>query len=511
MFKMFKSAFITAFCTALLMAAGVSFAKDRFFDTDIVVVGVGGAGVSAAVAAAESGARVIALEKQDIPGGSSNFAEGLFAVNTDQQRKEFIDLSAEEAFQYAMHFNRQERINTKLVRLYLKESTNTIKWLEKNGVEFEVFRMSSHEPKVWHLVKDKGNAHHGAALVQTMTEKAESLGVKIMYNTPATKLIQENGKIKGVEGVDSRGNKVIVNAKAVILATGGFPDSKEKIAEWTKFDPEKVFPSVPLNKTGDGISMAIEAGADTGNFTLMLHPGTQGPGMRPLGSLMAMSWEPNLWVNKYGERFTDETIVHNFSVAGNAIEGQRDSFIWAIFDEKGIKYVEEKGVETGIGVLVPVTTKLTDIRDEIKSALAAGNTSIAEGSTIEELAKKINVEPKVLRATVDKYNAVKEKNYDEDFVRDPSSIKPITKGKFYALRVQPFFFVSLGGVKINENMEATDKNDKAIKGLYVTGCDAAGLYSDTYTLWTSGSAYSFAATSGRLAGTHAAEFIKQGK
>lgn len=511
MFSRFQKIYFLILCFTAALFTLPSYAKDRVYETDVVVVGVGGAGVSAAVSAAESGARVIAIEKQEIPGGSSNFAEGLFAVDTEQQRQEFIDLTAEEAYRVSMEFNQAYRVNPALVRMYLKESTRTIKWLEKQGVNFKVFRMSAEEPKVWHLVEDYGNAHHGAALIVRMVERANELGVKIMYSTPGKKLIYKDGVVKGVEAEDSRGNRVIINAKAVILATGGFPDSKEKIAAWTPFDPSKVEAFVNLNKTGDGIGMATQAGADTVGFGLMLHPAIKDKGIPLIGDLVGMSWEPNLWVNKYGDRFIDETIVHNFSLAGNAIEAQRDSFVWSVFDENTIKYVEQEGSRTGVGVLVPVMTKMLNLRKEIKAAVDAGSEKVVTAKTLDELAAKMKVDPARFKASVAKFNMIKEKNLDPDFTRNPATVIPVSSSDYYAIKVQPYFFVTLGGVRVTPALEVTDAQDKVIKGLYAAGCDAGGQYGRTYTLWASGSAYSFAATSGRISGVKAAEYIKSVK
>jgi fumarate reductase flavoprotein subunit len=508
MLSLFKKLTSVSVMTAALLFSVSVYAKDRMYETDVVVVGVGGAGVAAAVSAAQSGAKVIALEKQEMPGGSSNFAEGLFAVGTPEQKRLYVDVTAEEAFKHAMDFNHRFRINEKLLRFSLKESTKTIEWLKEQGVEFDVFRVSPEEPQVWHLVRSKGNLEHGAALIHTMVTRANELGVKIMYGTPGHKLIYDGKKVKGIEAVDPKGNKVIIKAKAVIIATGGFPNSEEKIAEWTKFDPAKVKAALPLGKTGDGISMAMEVGADAGGFGLMLTPGILGPGMAPFGPIFALSWEPGLWVNKYGERFTDETVIHNFSLAGNVVEGQRDSFVWSIIDEDAVTRAEKEGVVTGAGVLTPVGTKLSNIRAELQTALDAGNQEIAIADTVEELAVKINVEPKRLKKTIDDFNYYKEHNFDEEFARDPNSMPYVKKGKFYAFRMKTYHFVSYGGIKVNNDMQATDKQDKPIEGLYVTGMDVGGLHGDTYTLWTSGAAYSFAATSGRIAGAKAAEYSK---
>lgn len=271
-----------------------------------------------------------------------------------------------------MEINQGYKVNPALVMTYIKESTNTINWLKGEGVKFKVFRMSAEEPQVWHLVQDYKGAHHGAALITRMVERAEELGVKIMYSTPGQKLIVDKGVVKGVEAVDKRGNKVIIKAKAVIVATGGFGDSKDKIDQWTPFNSKEVQQIIPLGKTSDGIQMTKDAGADTVGLGLMLHPAIIDKHLPPMGDALGMTWEPNLWVNKYGDRVTDETIVHNFAIAGNIIEAQRGAYVWSVFDENTVKYIEENGSRTGLGVLIPVGTKFTKIREEIKNAVAAG-------------------------------------------------------------------------------------------------------------------------------------------
>lgn len=482
--------------------------QERKMETDVVVVGFGGAGVSAAVSAAEAGLKVIALEKQAIAGGSSNFAEGLFGVNTNQTRKNSVTMTPEEAYRTSMEFNQSYRVNPALVRLYLKESSATIRWLEKQGVNFYVTQISPHEPRVWHIVEDYGNASHGAALIKRMVERANELGVTVMYKTPGKKLIYQDGAIKGVEAEDAAGNKITIMAKAVILATGGFQDSKEKVKAWTPFDPEKVKPFANLNKTGDGIDMATGVGADTTDFGLMMHPAVTDKGIPLVGDLQGMAWEPNLWVNKYGDRFIDETVVQSFVIAGNAIEAQRDSFVWSIFDDNTVKYVGEQGARTGMGVIIPVMKKLTNVKKEIDNAIKAGSAKVVMASSLDELAKKIAVDPKRLKASITRYNQIKDKNVDEDFARNPASVMPVTGPTYYALKVQPHYFATIGGVRITPAMEVTDKQDNVIKGLYATGLDAGGLYGRTYTLWASGSAYSFSATSGRLSGVNAAAYIR---
>lgn len=492
----------------LLVVSGAARAADKTISTDVVVIGAGSAGLSAAVSAAHKGAKVVVLEKMPGAGGSSNFAEGLFAVGTNQQRLKAIGLTKEQAYEKLMEYHHY-RNNAALMAQTIKNSNSVIEWLEQQGVRFEVVTMSKTEAPTWHLILDQGKAHHGAALIQPLQAKAKELGVNILFQTPAKELIFNGSGVTGVKAVNTKGDKFTITAKAVVIATGGFNNSNEMIKKWTRFDADKVFPTLPLNKTGDGINMALAAGAGHEGWGLMLHPGTHGPGIKPLGPLYTMTWQPVLWTNKYGERVVDENAVWAFSFGGNAIERQPDSFVWGIWDDETLRYMEEKGIDNGLGVLVPIGTKLTDLRAEIANASAQPNPSVVVGASLGELARKMGVNPDKLKATVDQYNRAKEIGHDSVVYRKADTILPVRTGKFYALKIFPYNFVSIGGVKTTLNMEVIDKSDRPIPGLYAAGADVGGLYGDTYATWSSGMMFQWCAQSGKIAGEQAASYSRK--
>jgi len=489
------------------LSAG-SYAAEKTITTDIVVVGGGSTGLSAALTAAEGGAKVVLLEKNPYLGGSSNFAEGLFAVESEYQRATSHGLTKDEAFEHIIEFNHY-KVNAPLIRDFVNNSADNIAWLNERGVDFELIQISPTEPRVWHIIKEKKPFVHGGALISSLQQKAKKLGVQILLRTPAKKLIYSDNKVTGVEAVDHKGNKITLSAKAVVIATGGFGNSKEKIAKWTDYNPETFLPALPLNKTGDGIQMAKDVGADTEGETLMPFLGARGKGIIPLQGINTMTWQPtNLWVNSSGKRFANEAVAFSFAQAANAVGREHGDMGWAIFDDAAVDYAAQAGVDNGVGVIVPVTTKLTGLRTEINNALAVNSDGFKTGKSIEALAKQIGVPVDVLKKTYSNYNTYAENGYDPEFVKEHRWLKPLNQGSLYAVKMMPYHFTSIGGLSVNTKMQVLGSDNKPISGLYAGGCDIGGLYGDTYTLWASGHAYGFAVYSGRVAGASALKAAK---
>jgi len=136
------------------------------------------------------------------------------------------------------------------------------------------------------------------------------------------------------------------------------------------------------------------------------------------------------------------------------------------------------------------------------------STEVFEADSIEELADKMGVDPQIFKDTVEEYNSYCEKGHDELFAKDPRYLRPIKGPKFYAAKARTIFLGTLGGIKINHNMEVVDKKGNVIAGLYAGGYDAGGMYGDSYSIRnSSGLSSSFATNSGRIAGRNALKFI----
>lgn len=320
-------------------------AADHNLSADILVVGAGSAGLTAAVQAAEKGKKVILLEKNLGVGGSSQFAEGLFAVGSEWNRLRSDPLTKEEAFKTLMEKHGYV-IDAAKTKDYVEGSAENISWLAGHGIKFEVVRMTPWEAATWHVISDYKGTNHGAGLIKGLKDAADKAGVETKLGTPATELIlNKEGAVVGAKAADKKGNTYTISAKAVILATGGFGDDPQKVKNWAHRDPEGWKSSVPIGKTGDGIVMATKAGAAMGNVSFVQHLGTEGKGIKFLGNLYATSWQPSaLWVNCDGNRFSNEDVAFSFAQAANAIYAQPHHYGWSIFDDSQVQYMMEKGV-----------------------------------------------------------------------------------------------------------------------------------------------------------------------
>jgi len=473
--------------------------------TDVVVIGSGAAGLAAALTAAEGGAKVILFEKEKSPGGTSNFFEGIFAVESDMQRERYITYSKDEAFKNIIEFSHWIA-NPRLIRAIVNESGATIGWLQKQGVVFNDATINMPDsPRTYHVVKGKGEA-----VVKTLTMKAKEKGVDIRLATPVKRVLKQGDRINGVVA-EVDGEEVPVSARVVIIASGGYANNKEWIKKYTGFDlGVNLVPVGNVDKMGDGIRMAWEIGAaDEGKSLLELYRvGPMGPDFAMGSQIEYAVVQPDLWVNPRGERFCDEAVAFYDASVGNVAAKIKEGFTYSLFDDAVVQRMLNRGIDKNVVIGIPPGSKPTDIYREINAALARKTTEIYEADSVEELAVKMGVQPAVLKATIDEYNACCDKHHDDLFAKDPKFLWPIKGPKYYAVKARTVFLGTMGGIKINEKTEVVDKKEAVIFGLYATGFDAGGMYGDSYAIKnSSGLSSAFALNSGRIAGKNALKYI----
>jgi fumarate reductase flavoprotein subunit len=491
--------------------------------TDVVVMGSGGAGMGAAIAAAEGGAKVMVLEKRKVFGGISVTGMGIFAVESRLQRLKNVPYTRDEIFKLFME-RTHWMADAKLVRAYIDKTANTIEWLEDMGVQFQLLDIHTFPGclnQTGHIVvTPKGLELRGGVsfhMVKAMKDKAEKLGVDIRLGTSVKKIVQDKGRITKVlaQGEDA----LEVSTKAVIIAAGGYVHNKRMMAKYGGFELWKDFNIMHnIQLTGEGIQMAWELGAVPDGMYVQLagigfgptrqFEGTTYQGfMRP--AVMMAARQPYLWVNRHGVRFVDEGLGNSPYMA-NAVVRQKDRCCYNILDADTIKHLEEVGMERVPYMDIP-TPRLPNLNAQIKDCIAEGWNDLYPANSIKELARKIGAKADVLEKTINDYNKCCDKGHDDLFAKNPAFLRSVKKRPFYAFTLRPGGYGTIGGIKINERAEAIDKESEPIPGLYAAGDCANGThtydYPLVYILW--GSTLSFAINSGRIAGESAAEYAKR--
>jgi fumarate reductase flavoprotein subunit len=214
-----------------------------------------------------------------------------------------------------------------------------------------------------------------------------------------------------------------------------------------------------------------------------------------------------IWVNKRGERFADETITFRHVECGNAVDRQPDKCVYSLFDESIKNRIIEEGLltlglrETGVFA----GAKLTHLGKELQSEADKGGVKISD--SWDEIAKWTGVAPQILKATIEEYNSFCNQGYDEIFAKDRRYLQALRTPPYYSIRSCVSFLTTMGGIKINHNMEVLNHQENPIPGLYAGGDVAGGWESDTYCMSLAGSAFGFAVNSGRIAGENAAKYV----
>lgn len=481
---------LTAFIVMLFCSG--AFAQ-KTLNTDVVVVGAGASGSAASYAAIEQGLKVINIEKLAQTGGTGQFSEGLFAVESHIQNANYHLFTTDDAFQLIMDYSHW-RPNAKMVRAFVNKSASTIKWLEDLGVHFE--KLTSNYAGgyyTWHIYEGRGRA-----MIDVLQKRFAEKGGTLMLETAGKQLIQDkNGKVVGVVCEDADGEEFRIMAKAVVIATGGFGSNKAMMEEYTRFPGVEIVGMTGPGKMGDGIRMAWEVGAipDVKEFINMSYrPGPSGESTT--NHYAAAAKQPHLWLNTKGERFTNEANIEQWPFAGNAIEAQ-GGVMFVVFDEATKQSMVKDGIVQGVGVMIPVGAKLDKFDEHFAAGQKAGKAFKA--NNLKELAKLTGMDYNTLKANIDRYNEFCKVRHDGDFVKASRLMNSVEKGPFYAIKSVATSLGTLGGVRANEKMQACDKNDNPIPGLYVVGNDVNGMYGDSYDLVMAGSTVGFAVNSGRIA------------
>jgi fumarate reductase flavoprotein subunit len=496
---------------------------------DVAVIGTGAAGMTAAIRAAQQGARVIIFEKRAFPGGASNTPMCVASTKKDQAYRDL-------AFKTHMEMTQQAG-NAPLVRAWINKSGEIPEWLTDLGYTLGPLMTSATLETMGkmrgysvgfpngyyihdvHFLPGRGHGHGGALLIRHFMKKAQELGMDVRLGTPVKKILKEGGKITGLIAEDKAGNQVKVDAKAIIVASAGFNQDAEMIKKYGGYGGFTVdtfgdgsgdlLPGFPgLRLTGDGQKMAWEVGADRGSIGigLITHMPRQGTGYAWVVKLQLMTIieQPYLWVNKQGLRFYNEEFADDHMTAAASWARQNPKNGWIIFDNATKKHMEEKGPDYQYFIFGVMT--IPDIDGQFAAAIAAGNKGIFVADSLEELASKTGVDEKGLLATIEEYNSFCDKGHDDLFDKDPKFLRPVKEPKFYAIKGICSAYQTIGGIRVNGKTEALTAERKVIPGLYAAGdIIAAEIFGDPPIngVGTLG----FAISSGLISGESALSYI----
>ena len=351
---------------------------------------------------------------------------------------------------------------------------------------------------------DENASSPGAYFTDSLIKATEKTSAKIITDCIAKKILMEDGKAAGVLAEANDGTVYQVNAPVVMLASGGFPSNMEFLHAISPYTVNKNLVSLGApGRDGDGLRMGVDAG-------VMLSEGygsVMWCGPAAIGALWATdaysaSVQPTLWVNQDAKRFIAEDLwIGNFAAGGIACRDQELTYV--IFREKDLAAWEQNGPYGTVFTFGTPGVAMDKAREQLK-----GLSSVHTADTLEELAKSVGLDPKALKETVDEYNKFCSDGSDPIFGKATEYLTPIDEGPFWILEVADGYYTTVGGLEINENLEAVDWNRKAIPGLYVGGCDTGSLYGDSYDVATApGSQASWAINSGRLAMKNAATYL----
>ena len=491
------------------------------YDADVVVIGAGGAGMTAAMTAADAGQKVVILESQAMVGGNSARATGgMNAAKTVYQDENEFDQAAgvektlaTAAEKYADnetitalaktvseqwaayqanptgYFDSVELMeldtmvggkginDPELVKTLCEGTADAIDWLDENGITLHnVSSFGGASVKRIHRpVNEEGKVVSvGAYMIPLLQENCEKRGIDIVLNTTVdTILTDANGAAVGVSGTDKDGNTVVVNAKSVILATGGFGANLDMV---TQYKPELAgfMTTNAAGAQGQGIEMATAIGAGTVDMDqIQIHPTVEAntaalitEGLRGDGAIL---------VNANGERFIDE--VGTRDVVSAAEIAQPGSYSWLIVDQA-----------------------MADASSVIQGYIKKGYTKT--GATYEELAKELDVDPAVFANTMETWNGYVEAKNDPDFGRT-SFANPLNNGPYYAIKVTAGVHHTMGGVTINSATEVLKEDGTVIPGLFAAGEVTGGVHGANRL---GGTAVADFVVFGRIAGESAANY-----
>lgn len=473
-------------------------AEDAEYTYDVVVVGGGLAGLSAAVEAYEAGAKVALIEKAGILGGTSLFSSGGFSCSPTEE-------GIDAMYEGWIDGNAQQNNNTvepDMVRALCNVSPRVIEMMEKAGVEFEIREGGAHPGSSFGPAKTPeaianaesiqmpsvtASAKGGQQTIRALAAYLEEKGVDVYLNTPATSLLTDSeGAVTGVVSETEKYGVKTFHSGAVILACGDYAQNRE-MCEEICYDAKDNFTSTAIGNTGDGIRMALEAGGVLDEFQEEMS-----------GTFDIDPYDMPV-VGQFRNSYPFDGILLTMDGRRVFAEDTTNSHYQCIY------YIRDEGPNAAWCVMNQEIAETIPRLAEFMDATANGSSTIRvyKADTLEELAELTEMDVNTLEATVTRYNELCESGEDTDFGKDSSFLKSI-EAPYYAALCYDCTRGNYGGIVTNTEAAVVNDEGEPINGLYAAGVISSGaFYGDLYP---GGQALAVASHMGFIAGENAAKY-----
>jgi fumarate reductase flavoprotein subunit len=460
-------------------------------DYDVIVVGGGGAGMSAAIMAADAHARVLLVDADKKLGGSTALSGGVYyAAGTAQQRaRGYLDDSADALFEYYMTLN-QYRVEASLARRLCDGAADGLAWLTDMGVEFRPEDL--YASGVESVPRGHAALGNGAAISAALEREVSRRAIDVALNTRVSELVTTaDSRVCGI-----RSGETTVTAGAVVITTGGFganpyllhqhyPDAAAT-GDWAWYIGSS-------HCQGDGLALGTAVGADIVGHNRGLLLTT--PNFHRQLEVFVPGWL--VYVNREGRRFVKETA--EYAVMSGVVQAQTGGSCFALFDDAAKR--EARPMAKYADAFAAGVLPLNWVTSELEAQERTGK--VIRADTLDALAVRCGIRPGALEATVARYNADCEAGKDSMFFKAAEDLKPVRTPPFYAVEVRAAIVcLTSTGLRIDRDAQVLDLRDQPIRGLFAGGETAGGVLGERYV--GGGNSIANAIVFGRIAGLSAA-------
>lgn len=461
-------------------------------DYDVIVVGGGGAGMAAAIEAADAGASVALIEADAKLGGSTALSGGVYyAADTSVQKARGITDSVDAMFEYYMTLN-QYRVDASLARTLCENAGADLEWLIELGVSFPPEKLYS--SGVESIPRGHSAAGMGAEIAEVLDREVSKREIDVVLNSRLSGLDvdEKTDRVTGVRIGDD-----VITANAVVLATGGFGANAYFL---NKYYPEaasqadKAWYIGSEHCVGDGLALGEAAGADIVGHNRGLLLTT--PDFKKELEVFVPGWL--VYINREGRRFVNE--MAEYAVMSGVINSQTGGSCFAVFDDEARKTAKpNKQYEDAFAAGI---ISLNWVSEEIENQLKTGK--VIQADDLNALEQKCGIRPGSLNATLTRYNEDIKEGTDSMFFKDHAEMKPVGTPPFYAVEIFPAIVcLTSTGLRINKQAHVLNVRDEVIRGLYAAGETTGDVLGERYI--GGGNSIANAIVFGRIAGQQAAQ------